>query len=63
MANTLNQTVSQYNIEDIEVRMIVQYVNDLGEKQQKIVSYSELTADQKNTFDAYKTLSETLMNA
>lgn len=58
---TINQAVSQY-YELPEERVIVQYYDENGSSQQKIVSYSELTTEQKATFDAYKVLCETLMN-
>jgi hypothetical protein len=58
MANILNQVVVQDNVEEIEKRMIVQYTdNQTQEKGQSIVDYSTLTAEEKATYDAFVTLS------
>ena len=64
MAKELKQSVTQYNIDEfVPVRAIVQFVDsETGEEAQVIVNYADLSAEEKATFDAYKTLCETLMN-
>ena len=58
MANILNQVVVQENVEGIEKRMIVQYTDDVTEESsQVIVDYSTLTAEEKTTYDAFISLS------
>lgn len=58
MANILNQVVVQDNVESIEKRMIVQYKDDVTEESsQVIVDYSTLTTEEKATYDAFITLS------
>ena len=58
MANILNQVVVQDNVEGIEKRMIVQYSDDVTEESsQVIVDYNSLTAEEKATYDAFITLS------
>ena len=58
MANILNQVVVQENVEGIEKRMIVQYSDDVTEESsQVIVDYSTLTVEEKATYDAFITLS------
>jgi hypothetical protein len=59
MANILNQVVVQDNVEGINKRMIVQYTDDVtSENSQVIVDYNSLTAEEKATYDAFITLSE-----
>ena len=62
MAKELKQSVTQYNIDEfVPVRTIVQFVDsETAEEAQVIVNYADLS--EKATFDAYKTLCETLMN-
>lgn len=62
MANTLDQSVTQYTA-ITPPRVLVQYSVGGVHGFQKEVSYTDLTADQKTIFDAYKTLCETLMNS
>jgi hypothetical protein len=64
MAKELKQSVTQYNIDEfVAVRTIVQFVDsETAEESQVIVNYSDLSAEEKATFDAYETLCETLMN-
>lgn len=58
MANILNQIVVQENVEGIEKRMIVQYTDDVTEESsQVIVDYDSLTTEEKSTYDAFITLS------
>ena len=58
MAKILNQVVTQYNVEGIEKRMIVQYTDDITEEsEQVVVDYSALTAEEKTTYDAFISLS------
>jgi len=59
--NTIKQTVVQYNLGGVPQRMIVQYTNDQSEDTQVIINYDSLTAEEKATFDAFKTLSESKM--
>lgn len=59
--NTIKQTVVQYNLDGVPQRMIVQYTNDQSEDTQVIINYDSLTAEEKETFDAFKTLSESKM--
>lgn len=59
--NTIKQTVVQYNLDGVPQRMIVQYTNDQSEDTQVIINYDSLTAEEKATFDAFKTLSESKM--
>jgi hypothetical protein len=64
MAKELKQSVTQYNIDEfVAVRTIVQFVDsETSEEAQVIVNYADLSDVEKSTFDAYKTLCETLMN-
>jgi len=57
MANTLKQTIFQVIQEEIPERMIVQFIDNEGTSMQNIVNYSELTPEEKTTFDAFKELS------
>jgi len=59
--NTIKQTVVQYNLDGVPQRMIVQYTDDQSEDTQVIINYDSLTAEEKATFDAFKTLSESKM--
>ena len=64
MAKELKQSVSQYNIDEfVPVRAILQFVDgETAEEAQVIVNYTDLSEGEKATFDAYRTLCETLMN-
>lgn len=58
MANILNQIVIQDNVEGIGIRMIVQYMDNVTEESsQVIVDYDSLTTEEKATYDAFITLS------
>lgn len=58
MANILNQVVVQDNVEGIDKRMIVQYTDDVTEESdQVVIDYSSLTTEEKATYDAFITLS------
>lgn len=58
MANILNQVVVQDNVEGIDKRMIVQYTDNVTEESdQVVIDYSTLTAEEKATYDAFVTLS------
>ena len=63
MAKELKQSVTQYNIDEfVAVRTIVQFVDsETAEEAQVIVNYADLSAEEKATFDAFKTLSESKM--
>ena len=62
MANILNQTVTQTDIELTPKRLIVQYTDDVTfESKQEIVNYDNLTTGEKATFDAYQSLCESKM--
>lgn len=60
--NTIKQTVVQYSLDGVPQRMIVQYTNDQSEDTQVIVNYDDLSVDEKATYDAFKTLSESKMH-
>ena len=62
MANVIKQTVTQINIEGINERFIVQYLDDQTEEnKQNIVDYSSLNESEKQIFDNYKALCESKM--
>jgi len=57
MAKTIKQIVVQDNLEGVEKRFIVQYYDDVAEQDgQEIVFYSDLTAEEKATYDNFITL-------
>lgn len=64
MAKELKQSVTQYNIDEfVPVRAILQFIDaETSEENQVVISYTDLSEGEKATFDAYKTLCETLMN-
>lgn len=62
MANILKQSVTQEASEFTSLRVLVQYVDDTtNEDKQEVVNYDDLTTEEKETFDAYKTLCESKM--
>ena len=64
MANTLKQTVAQFDLEGIDKRMLVQYQESEQQEfqfSQNIVEYSSLTTEEKATFDAFQILCESKM--
>ena len=52
----------QYELVLIPPRLIVKFVKEDGEENQKIVNYSDLSDSEKQTFDAFKELSISKMN-
>lgn len=64
MANIIKQTVFQIGNEDggIPERMIVQCVDEDGNDFQTINNYDDLTDEQKQVFDDFKTLSQNLIS-
>jgi len=46
----------QYEMVLIPPRMIVKFIKESGEEEQNIVNYSDLSDDEKATFDAFKEL-------
>ena len=62
MANILKQVVTQIGNEEIPQRIIVQYLDDVtNEEKQTITNYDDLTIEEKATYDAFITLSESKM--
>jgi len=64
MAKTLKQTVSQFDLEGIGKRMLVQYQESEQQEfqfSQNIVEYSSLTTEEKAVFDAFQNLCESKM--
>lgn len=53
----IKQNVVQFDLLAIPPRMIVQYINEEGEEVQKITNYTDLSDDDKATFDSFKQLS------
>lgn len=60
--NNLRQTVVQFAQEGVKKRLIVQYGEPFGDGGQRIVNYEDLTDEQKECFDNFQQLSESLMN-
>ena len=58
MAKTIKQIVVQDNLDNVSKRFIVQYYDDVAEQDgQEIIFYSDLTAEEQATYDAFITLS------
>jgi|TARA_Y100000289_G_C3859008_1_gene117552 hypothetical protein len=57
----IKQNVVQFNLLSVPPRMIVQFTSDSGEETQNIIKYTELSDDEKATFDAFKELSVSKM--
>lgn len=60
MANTIKQSFIQIGIPQIPKRLIIQYDSEIEEKQ-FLISYEDLTDEQKAVFDSFEELSKTLM--
>ena len=57
MAKTIKQIVVQDNLDNVPKRFIVQYYDDVAEKDgQEIIFYSDLTAEEQATYDNLITL-------
>jgi hypothetical protein len=62
MAKILKQVVTQEAIGLVPKRIIVQYFDDVAEEdKQTITNYDDMTTEEKATFDAFITLSESKM--
>jgi hypothetical protein len=60
MANILKQTVVQESTGTVGQRMIVQYKDDITLlDDQVIINYTDLSVEEKATFDAFIALTET----
>jgi len=54
MAKTIKQIVVQDNLENVPKRFLVQYYDDVAEQDgQEIVFYSDLTTEEKSTYDNF----------
>jgi len=53
----IKQNVVQFDLVAIPPRMIVQFIDDNGDENQKITNYTDLSDDDKAIFDSFKELS------
>tara|TARA_R100001198_G_C5191061_1_gene183706 strand:- start:154 stop:336 length:183 start_codon:yes stop_codon:yes gene_type:complete len=53
----IKQNVVQFDLVAIPPRMIVQFIDDNGDENQKITNYTDLNDEDKEIFDSFKELS------
>lgn len=62
MGNILKQVVTQKGNVEIPQRIIVQYYDDVAEEDKQIIlNYDGMTTEEKATYEAFITLSESKM--